>query len=201
MAWRFSLDEIKLIKKYTVHNHIYDELVDSEDDIHGIISYSVYKRQKIRFIQDFIESKGDSPKDEDLQAFNNISTSPSQLEFYRSEATILTERFLADVLEADLEEREVFFSAKVHTELSNIKPNHLLDITKSALGSFLFVLLTGVLYFSVWSLSTSPLQVFGQIFDLTITPNSNTPVTSNEQAPLASTNTKSAVTTSNTEDI
>ncbi|KER04814.1 hypothetical protein LGZ99_04735 [Photorhabdus temperata] len=94
--------------------------------------------------------------------------SPAQLEFYRSEATVLTERFLADVLEEDLEEREAFFSAKVHSELNNIKPNHILDIIKGAAGSLLFVLLTGVLYFSVWSLSTSPKMVVEQIFDVKI---------------------------------
>ncbi|TDB57298.1 hypothetical protein [Photorhabdus khanii] len=147
---------------------IYEQLVDSDDDIHGIISYSVYKRQKIQFIKDFKQKHQRAPTDIDLQPFNELSMSPAQLEFYRSEATVLTERFLADVLEEDLEEREVFFSAKVHSELNNIKPNHVLNIIKGAAGSLLFVLLTGVLYFSVWSLSTSPKMVVEQIFDVKI---------------------------------
>jgi len=153
------------------YNFIYNQLVDSEDDIHGIISYSVYKRQKIQFIQGFKEKNNNKePEESDLQSFNDISTSASQLEFYKSEATVLTESFLSNVLDADLKEREEFFSAKVHTELLNIKPSHFLDIVKSATGSFLFILLTGVLYFSVWSLSTSPTKVIGQIFDVEITP-------------------------------
>ncbi len=60
---------------------------------------------------------------------------------------MLTQNFLADVLEEDLVEREAFFSAKVHSELVNIKPNHMLDILKGAAGSLLFVLLTGVLLY------------------------------------------------------
>jgi hypothetical protein len=152
------------------YNYIYDQLVDSEDDIHGIISYSVYKRQKIQFIKDFKEKNKKDPEVSDLQSFNDISTSVSQLEFYKCEATVLTSSFLSDVLDEDLKEREAFFSAKVHSEISNIKPSHLLDIVKSAAGSFLFILLTGVLYFSVWSLSTSPIKVIGQIFDVEITP-------------------------------
>lgn len=152
------------------YNFIYSKLVDSENDIHGIISYSVYKRQKIKFIEQFKEKNGRDPLDADLQSFNEISTSDSQLEFYRSEAMVLTERFLADVLEEDLEEREKFFSSKVHSEIANIKPNHWLDILKGAAGSFLFVLLTGVLYFSVWSLSASPKLVIEQIFNVRITP-------------------------------
>ncbi|MFL0805704.1 MAG: hypothetical protein K6L60_00295 [Oceanobacter sp.] len=152
------------------YNFIYEQLVDSEDDIHGIIAYSVYKRQKIQYIKDFYQQHGVSPTEDDLLSFKEISTSPSQLEFYRSEATVLTERFLRDVLEEDLKEREKFFSAKVHSELQNIKPSHGLDILKGAAGSLLFVLLTGVLYFAVWSLSASPKLVLEEIFDVSIIP-------------------------------
>lgn len=152
------------------YNFIYDQLVDSEDDIHGIISYSVYKRQKIQFIKDFkAKNEGKDPDEVDLQSFNDLSTSASQLEFYRSEATVLTHSFLKDVLAEDLKERETYFSARVHAELSNIKPHHFLDILKGAFGSLLFVLLTGALYFAVWSLSTSPKMVIEQVFHVQIT--------------------------------
>lgn len=152
------------------YNFIYDQLVDSEDDIHGIISYSVYKRQKIQFIKDFkAKNGGNDPSEGDLKPFNDLSMSDAQLEFYKSEATVLTQSFLENVLEADLKEREAYFSARVHAELSNIKPRHFLDIFKGALGSLLFVLLTGALYFAVWSLSTSPKMVIEQVFDVQIT--------------------------------
>ncbi|HCG8164593.1 TPA: hypothetical protein P0E26_005042 [Vibrio harveyi] len=152
------------------YNFIYDQLVDSEDDIHGIISYSVYKRQKIQFIKDFkSKNDGNDPSEGDLKPFNDLSMSDAQLEFYKSEATVLTQSFLENVLEADLKEREAYFSARVHAELSNIKPRHFLDIFKGALGSLLFVLLTGALYFAVWSLSTSPKMVIEQVFDVQIT--------------------------------
>lgn len=154
------------------YNYIYDQLVETEDDIHGIIAYSVYKRQKIQFIRDFKSSHNDNdPTEEDLRPFNNISTSTAQLEFYRSEATVLTQNFLENVLTADLEEREALFSAKVHTELANVQPRKwYLDILIGASGSLLFVMLTGVLYFAVWSLSTSPKMVIEQMFDVTIIP-------------------------------
>ncbi|TOA28225.1 hypothetical protein, partial [Vibrio parahaemolyticus] len=89
------------------YNFIYDQLVDSEDDIHGIISYSVYKRQKIQFIKDFkAKNDGNDPSEGDLKPFNDLSMSDAQLEFYKSEATVLTKSFLENVLEADLKERE-----------------------------------------------------------------------------------------------
>lgn len=151
------------------YNFIYDQLVDSEDDIHGVISYSVYKRQKIQFIKDFkAKNEGNDPSEEDLRPFNDLSMSNAQLEFYKSEATVLTQNFLSQVLKADLKEREAYFSARVHAELRNVKPRHFLDIFKGALGSLLFVILTGALYFAVWSLSTSPKMVIEQIFDVKI---------------------------------
>lgn len=151
------------------YNFIYDQLVDSHDDIHGIISYSVYKRQKIQFIKDFKEkNNGREPEHEDLAPFNEISTSAAQLEFYKSEATELTGRFLDLVLKEDLIEREQLFSTRVHQELGHIRPNHFLDILKGALGSLLFVLITGLLYFFLWSLSVGPVQVIEQAFDVKI---------------------------------
>jgi len=156
----------------TQYNYIYDKLVDSEDDIHGIISYSVYKRQKIQFIKDFESKHGRMPNDDELQPFTDLSTSDAQLEFYKSEATVLTQRFLSNVLDEDLRERDEHFSALLHSKLSShldsIKPRHFLDIVKGAAGSLLFVTLTGVLYFAVWSLSASPKGVIEQIFEVKI---------------------------------
>ena len=152
-------------------NYIYDQLVDSDDDIHGIIAYSVYKRQKIQFIKEFKnKNDGKDPDDGDLLSFNELSMSPSQLDFYRSEATVLTEKFLSNVLDADLQEREEYFSSRVHAELRNIKPNHFVDIFKSAVGALLFVIITGFLYFAVWSFSASPELVIEQIFNISIEP-------------------------------
>ncbi|XBS68430.1 hypothetical protein ABK905_17105 [Acerihabitans sp. KWT182] len=91
------------------YNYIYEQLVKSEDDVAGIISYSVYKRQKMKFIQDFKKTHGCDPSEAELKPFLDISTSPQQLEFYKSESTVLTEKFLSHVLADDLNEREVFF--------------------------------------------------------------------------------------------
>ncbi|WP_421216086.1 hypothetical protein [Aeromonas enteropelogenes] len=155
-------------------NFIYDTLVSDKNDIAGIIAYSVYKRQKIEFIDNFRNNNGHAPDDEELSKFTEISTSPSQIEFYKSEAVTLTETFLEAVLNDDLREREELFSTRVRNELMNIKPNHLLDILKGAIGSFLFVLLTGLLYFSVWSLSVSPKAIIEQVFQVTIEPKQTT---------------------------
>ena len=59
------------------YNYIYNSLVNDENDIVGIISYSVYKRHKIEFINNFQKEHGRPPSDDDLKAFTDISTSLS----------------------------------------------------------------------------------------------------------------------------
>lgn len=36
------------------YNFIYEKLVESEDDINGMIAYSLHKREKIEFIRSFL---------------------------------------------------------------------------------------------------------------------------------------------------
>lgn len=44
------------------YNHIYSVLVENEQDTLGIIAYSLYKRQKIEFIQAFKTKHDREPK-------------------------------------------------------------------------------------------------------------------------------------------
>ena len=148
--------------------NVYERLVSSPSDIPGMIAYSVYKGQKARHISTFIENNGRPPTQQELLPQMEVWSSPSQIAFYESAAADITTKFLESVLAEDLSEREKYFSSKVHAEISNIKPNHLLDILKGAFGSLLFVLITGILYFAVWSFSASPKSLIEQIFDVKI---------------------------------
>ncbi|GKV95434.1 hypothetical protein PEC301645_28810 [Pectobacterium carotovorum subsp. carotovorum] len=154
------------------YNFIYKQLVKSEDDVLGIIAYSIYKNQKINFIEKFKKDNGDQdPTEAQLAPFLDLSISPQQIDFYNREASVMTKTFLMKVLSDDLREREEFFSNRVHSEMKNIKPRHFLDILKGATGSLLFVILTGALYIAVWSLSISPKMVMEKIFDVQIVSN------------------------------
>lgn len=150
---------------------VYERLVSSPSDIPGMIAYSVYKGQKARHISAFVEKNGHPPTQAELMPQMEVWSSSSQIAFYESAAADITTKFLESVLADDLVEREKYFSTKVHAEISNIRPNHILDILKGAFGSLLFVLITGVLYFAVWSFSASPKSLIEQIFDVKIISN------------------------------
>jgi len=54
------------------YNFIYDDLVKDDFDITGMIAYSLYKRDKVKFIQATKDEKG-SFSDADLDGFHRLS--------------------------------------------------------------------------------------------------------------------------------
>ncbi|NIE76296.1 hypothetical protein F3J45_17820 [Pantoea sp. Ap-967] len=151
------------------YNHIFSVLVEHEQDTLGIIAYSLYKRQKIEFIQAFKAKHGREPKDEELTPFHDVSNSPSQLESYRGQASQLVHGFLDASIVAQAAELDRYYSEKASNEIRSTKPGFWLGVTQSLVGSVLFVFLLGFLVFFTWSLNQGPKQVIEQVFDVTIT--------------------------------
>jgi len=150
------------------YNHIYSVLVENEQDTLGIIAYSLYKRQKIEFIQAFKVKHDREPKDEDLAPFHDVSNSPTQLESYRNQASQLAHGFLDASIAAQAVELEQYYSDKASSEIRNTKPGFWLGVAQSLVGSVLFVFLLGFLVFFTWSLNQGPRQVIEQVFGVTI---------------------------------
>ncbi len=150
------------------YNYIYRELVTNENDILGIIAYSLYKRQKIEYIQGFKSRNGAEPSNEDLVPFHDISNSLSQLESYRNQASQLAQDFLDITLETQAEQLEKYYAGKAGDEIRNAKPGFWAGVAQSVVGSVLFVFLLGCLVFFTWSLNQGPKQVIEQVFDIQI---------------------------------
>ncbi len=59
------------IKKPTPrYSYIYNNLVKGSDDFVGLVAYSIYKKEKIKYIQDFEDAHGHSPSTEELLDFH-----------------------------------------------------------------------------------------------------------------------------------
>lgn len=48
------------------HDRIYSLLLESEDDLVGLIAYSLYKRNKVAYIESFIQDHGRAPDEQQL---------------------------------------------------------------------------------------------------------------------------------------
>lgn len=170
------------------YNYIYTELVKNENDILGILAYSLYKRQKIEFIQGFKHKTGNEPTDADLTPFHDISNSASQLESYRNQANQLAQNFLDITLNTQAEELDKIYSAKANNEIKNSRPSFWSGVAQSVVGSVAFVFVLGFLVFFAWSLNQGPKQVIEQVFDVKIIGikvdgPKQTPSDTNEQTP------------------
>ena len=56
------------------YNYIYKKLVNSEDDLIGLIAYGIYKKHKIEFIEQIQEEYKREPTDEECSSFFISST-------------------------------------------------------------------------------------------------------------------------------
>lgn len=150
------------------YNYIYKELVESEDDILGIIAYSLYKRQKIEYIRNFKDKTGNNPADKDLVPFHDVSNSASQLESYRNQASQLAQNFLDISLSTEAQRLEKYYADKANEEIKSVRPGFWIGVWQSVVGSVVFVSLVGFLVFFTWSLNQGPKQVIEQVFDIKI---------------------------------
>lgn len=91
-------------KKY---NFIYRELVQNWDDIVGHVAYSLYKENKIQFIEKFKKDHGGKePTDEDFENFHRISCLPDSIENYKRSAVELLKSFMNALLADEVKEIE-----------------------------------------------------------------------------------------------
>lgn len=86
------------------YNYIFSKLVQSDDDIVGLISYALYKRQKIDHIQRFMSEHGHGPTDENLKSFHEMSSTDIQIENYRTRAEKIANTFINELMADFVEE-------------------------------------------------------------------------------------------------
>lgn len=103
-------------KDYSI---IYERLVQDENDIVGLIAYSIYKRHKIEFIKSYKETHdGKAPTPEEFKAFVLSTCAPVSLKQYRDNA----ETFLQQMtLEAAREEISAFEKQMLDDYKANIQ--------------------------------------------------------------------------------
>ena len=82
------------------YNFIFEALVKSDNDLVGMVAYTLYKRQKIEWIEKFrAEHANVDPTEEELEAgFSKFTNMASQHHVYREQAVQMLDRFLDQAL-------------------------------------------------------------------------------------------------------
>lgn len=87
------------------YNFIFRQLIQNDHDFVGMVAYTLYKKQKIEWIEQFqADNGGREPEEAELAQFYRISNMPSQLKAYREQAIDLLDQFLDYALSDKVEE-------------------------------------------------------------------------------------------------
>jgi len=132
------------------YNHIFAKIVDDDYDLVGHIAYSLYKKSKIEYIEN--QHKGGKIlTDMDLIPFNDVSSSASSIDNYRSKAEQIFRDFIDTVLGDELEnQKDDAILKQIEILKSMIKSNDTSfgkNVWAGILSSFLFALFLAILYF------------------------------------------------------
>lgn len=119
-------------------NFIYSELVKAEDDLVGTIAYSLYKREKIKFIEDFRGKNNDSdPTESDLKYFHDISK--LHCDNYRVMAHEVLSRYIEETVDGEIERIEAEAADTLTAKILQITPTSFLGgVGQNLVGSIAF---------------------------------------------------------------
>lgn len=91
-------------------NFIFKELVNGDDDIVGLLAYSLYKKEKISWIQNFKKSHDKrDPNEEEISSFHDACNTKERLSSYKKDAVSLLTMVTADTTKKNSKVGKFFY--------------------------------------------------------------------------------------------
>jgi hypothetical protein len=101
---------------------VYTSIVKHDEDLVGLIAYSLYKQDKLAFREKQRADIGRDATPEELMAFARGVCLPGQVAAYRQRATIILQQMYDDLLGVQTEEIEGKYKAQYIEELKKKHP-------------------------------------------------------------------------------
>lgn len=95
----------------------YSTLVEDPNDLVGLIAYSLYKRDKLDFVERHRANHGCTPTTGDFRVLYQLVNTPGQIEALRTRSATLLEQVTEVVLEEAVQQMEQDYKAKLVAEL------------------------------------------------------------------------------------
>lgn len=83
------------------HNRAYEQLVSGDDDLIGLIAYSLYKKDKRDFYISWTEQHGSAPQADHVRAFSSTVLTLGQQLRYRTAARDMIDAYAKTVSDAE----------------------------------------------------------------------------------------------------
>lgn len=157
------------------YNFIYEKLVSADDDIIGMIAYSLYKREKVEYIRNFKTKYKRDPEDSDLQSFHISSNTEARLSGYGVQAKEIAREFLEIALAEKVEEIESrlladYQSTQIGSDLRQLR-KFWPAVLQGLVSSWLFAASIGLIVLLSALVRLGPKDVFvevGRLFNLEV---------------------------------
>lgn len=115
----------------------YGNLVKNENDLIGLIAYSLYKQDKLAFVEDHRIAAGAEPDDAHMETFCRSSNLPNRLASYRESAASLLEQLHRETLEATIEDIKREYQSELENHVKKIRePSMSRNILEHAVAGF-----------------------------------------------------------------
>jgi hypothetical protein len=132
-------------KKYS---YIYQELVNDDDDLVGMIAYALYKSEKVKYIKK-ITSEREEVTESEIENYNIASK--IRIKDYEEKALTLFTDFIDDVIDRKVKmSREVIQEAIEKTASPKGFINWARSITQSFIGAVIYTIFISVILLIVW---------------------------------------------------
>lgn len=153
------------------YNYIYRRLVEDQSDIIGHIAYSLYKADKVQYINQFKEENGREPKEGELKPFHDASCMDGSLNGYKDLAVTILKDFLDNTLTEAMQQAEAEcqkdYKENLREVVAPMTPisktrRYGEGIMQSVVGALVFALLVAAIAFII--------QFKGAEFTINVTP-------------------------------
>lgn len=133
------------IKEMATHR-MYSNIVQSDDDIIGLVAYGLYKKHKIEFFNKVRKDKGGAePSESEIASFIQAASTESQIKTYQDQAERILMDVVANVTEEQIQQtsREMLesYETKISNAVKKETPSWIKTVGLNVLGTFAFSLL------------------------------------------------------------
>lgn len=142
------------------YNYIYSQLVESENDLVGLVAYGIYKRHKIEFLLGFKNKHNREPNESECEVFFLTSTTETQIAKYKYEALNLVSEIVADTSSEEIRNAESEMLSNYESKIGQVLDGKLPSNGKSFFiglgGSVVGAIIMGVIsvLFYIFGLTT-----------------------------------------------
>jgi kynureninase len=143
---------------------MYGLLVTSEDDLVGLVAYSLYKRHKISFLESHFAAQGQQPTVAEIQAFSASMALPVQRVMYLEKANSLLEAMNEELLEDAIKRLDKNYKKKLVEELKKGK-GFWASLWENILANLAAIVVLAIATFVIYAQNVgSTPEAFGKLF-------------------------------------